>query len=265
MKSILIIGLILLTLGPAWGAGIQVVGELTRELTLQPGDRVQGKILVQNRTEDTQQVNIFQTDYQFFANGVNNYGKAGNIVRSNATWITFAPRLLTLPKNETLAIDYVIQVPKEGRLTGTYWSVLMVEPIPAAKLDPKPRKNGTVGINTVLRYAIQMVTQIGQTGERAMKFTGKQLLQENGKKILLIDAENTGERWLRPQIWAQIFNQDGTDCGRFSGQRLRIYPGCSARFQVDLSSLSKGNYSALVVGDNGDEYVFGARYEFSLN
>jgi len=265
MKSILIIGLIWLTVGPCWGAGIQVMGELTREMTLQPGDRIQGKILVQNRSEYTQQVSVFQTDYQFFANGVNDYGKPGTMARSNASWITFAPRLLTLSGNETLAIDYVVQVPKEGSLTGTYWSILMVEPIPVAKLDPKPRSSGTVGINTVLRYAVQMVTHIGQTGERAMKFPGKQLLQENGKKILNIDAENTGERWLRPQIWAQIFNQDGTDCGRFSGQRLRIYPGCSARFQVDLSSLSKGNYSALVVGDNGDEYVFGARYEFSLN
>jgi len=41
---------------------------------------------------------------------------------------------------------------------------------------------------------------------------------------------------------------------------MRIYPGTSVRHKIDLSSLPGGKYMALVVADNGDEYIFGAQY-----
>jgi len=264
MKNLLIILFICLAAAPSQGAGLRVLGGLTREMTLQAGDRVQSKIMLRNESDRPQQVKVFQTDYRFYADGVNDYGKPGSAPRSNASWISFAPRLITLQGKEILAVDYIVQIPQNPDLAGTYWSILMIEPIPEGKLEPKP-PTGSVGITTLLRYAVQIVTNIGQTGGRALQFKNKQLAQNNGRPSLQIDVENTGERWLRPLFWAEIYDPTGADRGRFSAQQLRIYPGCSARFKFDLSSLPKGDYSALVVGDNGDEYVFGARYEFSLN
>jgi hypothetical protein len=262
MRKLLTILGICLTSAACPGAGIRVIGGLTREMTLQPGDRVQSKILLQNQSDRPQQVKVFQTDYLFYASGVNDYGKPGSGPRSNATWISFAPRLITLSGRELLPIDYIVQVPQKPELAGTYWSLLMIEPIAAEKLEPKP---GAVGIDTVLRYAVQIVTNIGQTGTRALQFKDRRLALEGAPPRLQIDVENTGERWLRPLLWAEFYDHTGADLGRFPAQQLRIYPGCSARFQFELSSLPHGDYTALVVGDNGDEYVFGARYEFTLN
>ena len=142
----------------------------------------------------------------------------------------------------------------------------MVEPVSAGTLEPpEPEKDkAKVGVRTILRYAIQFVTHIGQTGVRGMKFVDRRLVVHDGRRTLELDAENTGERWLRPLVWAEIFDQAGAALGRFDGQRLRIYPGCSVRFLIDLSSLPPGNYSALVVADSGDENVFGARYELAI-
>ena len=258
--------LCLLATGSIASASMTIVGGLTREVTLEPGGRSQGKILVRNNDDQPKQIKVYQTDYLFYVDGTNIYGDPGSVDRSNAPWISFAPRVLTIPAKETASVHYIVQLPVDSSLTGTYWSVLMVEPVPEGSLEPPEPEKGKakLGIWTILRYAFQFVTHIGQTGVRDVKLVDKQLVVKDGRLTLQLDAENTGERWLRPLVWAEVFDQEGMALGRFDGQRLRIYPGCSVRFRIDLSSLPPGKYNALVVADNGDEYVFGARYEFAI-
>ena len=73
-----------------------------------------------------------------------------------------------------------------------------------------------------------------------------------------VDIENTGQRWLRPYLWAELYDDTGRYIGRFENGRKRIYPGTSVRYKVDLSDVPKGIYKALVVADCGGDYVFGA-------
>ncbi len=258
--------LLLATSSMAWPASISIVGGLTREMRLRPGGRSEGKILVRNNSDHPQQVRAYQHDYLFYADGRNIYGDPNSVARSNALWISFAPALLTIPARETAFVHYSVEVPANESLTGTYWSILMVEPVPEDLLAPPDPENDRVqvGIRTTLRYAIQFVTDIGRTGVADMAFADTQLVLHEGRNTLQLDAENTGERWLRPQLWAEVFDREGVALGRFDAQRLRIYPGCSVRFRIDLSSLPPGEYSTLVVADNGDEHVFGARYDLSI-
>ncbi len=250
----------------AWPASISVVGGLTREMRLRPGGKSEGKILVRNNTDHPQQVRAYQHDYLFYADGSNIYGDPGSVMRSNAPWISFAPALLTIPARETASVHYSVEVPTDESLAGTYWSILMVEPVAGGVLEPPDPEEDRVkvGVRTVLRYAIQFVTEIGRTGVADMKFVDTQLVLHEGRQTLQLDAENTGERWLRPQVWAEVFDGEGVALGRFDGQRLRIYPGCSVRFRIDLSWLPAGEYFAMVVADNGDEHVYGARYDLSI-
>lgn len=250
----------------ALAAPVSVLGGLTREIVLQPGARSEGRIVLRNNTDQPQEVKVYQTDYLFWADGRNEYGEPGSTPRSNARWIVYTPHQLTVPPKATESVYYTIQVPQQADLRGTYWSMLMVEPISAETLEPPRQEEGkvTIGIRTVLRYGIQMVTHIGDTGERNLRFADRQLVVEGGKRTLRLDLENTGERWLRPTVWAELFDERGMSLGRFEGGRFRIYPGCSVRYQIDLSEVPAGKYRALIVADNGDEYVFGAQYELDL-
>jgi len=81
---------------------------------------------------------------------------------------------------------------------------------------------------------------------------------------LQLDLENTGQRYLRLLVWAELYDEQGTSVGRFQAGRRGVYPGCSTRFHADLSQVPPGKYNALVVADNGDEYVFGARYDLEI-
>lgn len=264
---ILVVGLLVgMGAESAWAAGVSVVGGLTREATLQPGARTEGQIVLRNNTDRPQEVRVYQTDYRFWADGRNEYGDPGSTPRSNAPWIVHTPQQLTVPPKSTESVYYSIQAPPRDDLVGTYWSMLMVEPIAAETLEPPEPEKGkvTIGIRTVMRYAIQMVTHIGDTGARDLKFADRRLLLEAGRRTLQLDLENTGERWLSPVVWAELYDEQGVSLGRFEGGRFRIYPGCSVRYQIDLSEAPAGAYRALIVADNGDEYVFGAQYDLEL-
>ena len=263
MKLILLTLSLILT-GSSF-AGVAVVGSLARNKTVRTGETFEGIILIKNTSDQASEVQVYQTDYLFFADGKNLYEEPGSSVRSNADWISFAPTRLNIPAKETASVHYKGEVPTNPDLQGAYWSMVMVEPLAA----PAPVVNGgeqeiVMGIKTILRFGIQIVTQIGDTGSRDIKILDKKLVREDGGIYLRLDIENTGERMLVPLVWTELFNQQGISIGRFECTRRRIYPACSVRFSLDISGVPEGNYTALVVIDNGDDHVLGAQYQLGI-
>jgi hypothetical protein len=259
---------LLLPIAAGAAVDISIIGGLSRDAVVQPGDTVEGKILVSNnRTKETQ-VKIYQTDYLYYANGTNQYADPGSCERSNAAWITITPERLAIAPEANGTFYYTIRVPDKPELVGTYWSLIMVEPLTDDNPEILPSDEGgpRVAVRTVMRYGIQMVTQIGNTGEQTVKFGEKQLVAgaDDQRRSLKIDVENAGQRWLSPAVWAEIYDSDGLSIGRFQGPRLRIFPLCSVRYTIDLSQLPAGSYNALIVADNGDENVFGTQAKLEI-
>jgi len=240
---------------------------MTHQYKLESGGKTTGAIVLKNSSDGPSDVKIFQTDYAFMADGKTIYDDPGNMTRSNAKWITFTPQQITIPAGETETVYFTVQAPQDKNLTGTYWSVLMVEPMPPSSLEPPKSEPDKVniGIRSVMRYAIQIVTSIGDTGKSSVKFANKKLIVKTNHRSMQVDIENIGDKWLTPQIWADIFDESGKPFGRLTGNKLRIYPGCSARFEIDMSSLSKGKYNALLVADNSDDNIFGTQCQFEIN
>ena len=121
-----------------------------------------------------------------------------------------------------------------------------------------------MGVRQVLRFAVQVVTHVGQTGSRQLKFAKVQLAAKDGKRQLLVDAENTGERWLRGRLWVELYAKDGASSAGSTGPGLRMYPGTSVRYTVDLAGVLAGTYKALIVIDCGGDDVFGANLNLVL-
>lgn len=267
LANILLCALCLLGLPQLVSAGgVNVLDGLTRSAALKSGEKSEGKITLQNSSDQEQEVKVFATDYQRNANGESNYDTAGSIPRSNSSWITFTPHQVVIPAKSTFIVYYTIQVPVDYLLTGTYWSVLMVEPISKASLEPPKVEKDQIklGITTVTRYAIQMITNIGTSGKRAIKFSKKELLVQEQSRTYQVDIENTGERALSPTLWIELYDVAGISQGRIDGNRWRIYPGGSARFNIDLTKIPAGIYTGLLVADNGDEYIFGTQLKLDI-
>jgi hypothetical protein len=246
--------------------GVGIDGDLTREDTVAAGETAGGSVILRNNSAKPQSVKVYQTDYMFFADGRVLYGEPGSTPRSNAKWLTISLHELVVPPNASATVTYTVQAPADPHLLGTYWSMLMFELVPEDVLVPPTSGQGRgVGIRQITRYAVQIATHVGTGGRSELKFADQELVKgADGVYSLRVDLENTGERWLRPSIWMEVFSATGQSLGRFQGAQVRLYPGCSAREDVKLSALAPGDYRALVVADNGDENVFGIQYELTI-
>jgi hypothetical protein len=265
MKNAILILLVLLCTAATSPAGVSVVGSLTRENTVVPGDRYEGDIMLRNSDEEPVEVRIYKKDYLFYADGRNLYDESGSTPRSNATWVTVQPAQLTVPPKGTGTFHFTVQIPKNAELKGSYWSLLMVEPMAPPAVIPGQEKNKiSVGLQTVIRYAIQIVTDIGDSGEWQLRFGDKKLVMNEGKRLFEMDIENVGERWLSPMVWIELYNAEGVMAGRFESSQKRIYPGCSVRHQMDLTAVPAGTYNAVAIADNKDDHVFGGEYEIVI-
>jgi len=266
MKKLLTILLFLgIMLSPAW-AGIQVLSDLTISQNLMPGDKYDGVLLLQNNGDKPADVKLYQNDYLFQADGKNTFGKPGSHTRSNAPWIFLQPSKLTIQAGETASVNYNITVPNDPQLKGTYWSIIMIEPEPEDIMQtPTPEKGKhKMGITTVIRYGLQVVTNIGDNAIRQIDFSNIKLIKNQKINCLQADLSNNGEQWLNLQIWLEIYDSKGNFVAKKEAGKLRIYPGCSARSEISLEGLPSGTYSALLVADNGDQAVFGAQCDLII-
>jgi hypothetical protein len=266
MKSTLFLFLVLtLSLAGSCFGSVAVVGSLARHHNVQPGETFEGIILLKNTGAEAVEMQIVQNDYLFSADGANHYDKPGTQPRSNAAWLAVSPSRATLPPQGTASVYYKGKIPQDAVVAGTYWSMIMIEPVATPAPEVKGAKDQiAMGLQTRTRFAVQIVSEIGTTGTEELKVQDKSLVVNEGKTTLHLDVANTGERVQIPALWAELYNAQGISLGRFEGGRWRIYPGCSVRYKVDLTDVPAGKYTAMVVMDTGGEYVTGAQYSLEL-
>ena len=247
-------------------AQVGIVNGLTQEKVCAAGESFESFIRLKNNGPSEETVRIYQTDYTFTADGKAFYEAPGKLAKSNAAWITVAARQLTLPGMASVDVKYTCKIPATSSLIGTYWSIIMFEVVPPAQRakTEADKKEIKFGVSQVTRYGVQIVTHMGDTGKRSLKFLDTQLLQDKSGKALQVDIENNGERWLRPFSYVELYNEAGEPAGKIEGDRWRIFPGTSARFRFDVSALKPGAYKALIVFDNKDASVFGLQYTLNI-
>jgi hypothetical protein len=251
---------------PPAEASISIRGKLTHEKQAMPGETYESGIYITNTGDEAEQVKVYQTDYLFSYTGEYFYNQLGSNPRSNGGWIEYGPTRLAVPAHGNAVVSYKVRVPDDPSLVGTYWSILMVEVIGKGSPEEAAESDGQVkmAVNQVFRYGVQIVTHIDDTGERKIRFIDSRLLKDGDARILRVDLENIGQRWLRPSLWAEIYDTSGAFVGKFDAGALRVYPGTSVRFKVDLTSLATGTYKAVVIADCGEDDVFGATYSLSV-
>jgi hypothetical protein len=213
-----------------------------------------------NASATPQVARIYLTDYLFFADGTSRYDKAGSVPRSNAQWIQLGAQEVTVPPGATVPLSYTIRVPSVASLTGSYWSVIMVE----ASGAPGPAARAGLALSTVVRYGVQVVTHLHDSGERKLTIrSGKLAPGANGVGVALqLEIANTGERATKFDVTTEVFDSTGTVRTRAQQSRGLTYPGTSLMHRVELGDLTRGSsYRAVVVLDAGSGNLSGAQYE----
>lgn len=260
MRPILIMFFLTLLLANFCQGRVIVVGSLTHERNLSPGDQFDGSITLENTETEYQDVKIYQTDYMFTSDGKSEYGEPGSCPRSNSSWLWISDNLVTLAPNSHLSIYYRGSVPNDPSLSGTYWSVIMIEPLNSSIRDTLISNNTRIAVTTVTRYAVQVITNIGDNSGQMLRFIDKRVKRTEDGVILEVDVQNDGIGYARPSAWLEIYDAQAKPIGRFESPRMRILPGCSVRHTFKIPDLGKGTYQALVILDDASDRIYGAQY-----
>ena len=242
-------------------ANVLVLNGLSHENQNQPGGQYRGQIEVQNNGITVESVKVYLRDYWFSYTGESKHDLPGTLARSNANWIKYNPQLLTIEPGEKTAIDYEVNIPADDTLRGTYWSVIMVEGV----VPPDTTAStGGVKISTAIRYAVQIITNIGESGRKDLQFLGLELGKEDDQSVLNVAVQNTGESIMKPEMSIEVFDQNGTSLGVFKAERRKTFPGTSIQFSIVLEGVKPGSYTAILVADCDEDHIYGTNISLEI-
>lgn len=246
-------------------ADVRVVGGLHQELVVvQNGDQ-EAEIWLHNASDETKTVALYLMD-EIFAEGVSQFAPVGTNLRSNAEWIELSTTQLMIPARSSQAVPYVVRVPHDTKLTGTYWSMLMVEAL-TTQLEQSD-SDIALRIQQRIRTAVRLVTQIEGEVRPQLKISRSQFRRNHeGQVALELWLENIGSVSLMLRLYADVIDQTGQYVGRFSTEsaQTRLLPHNEVLRRIDLPHLPAGPYQIIAFAENGDGHVFGARYELSID
>jgi len=258
MRNILISALLIMN--TIFG-GVAVLNGLSHEFNVIPGNTYTGTIELQNATDIAQVVMLYQSDMSTSHSGETFYADTVKNDRSNKNWIRLANINTTLESEEKTTIDFEITVPNNNRLSGSYWSVIMVEP-----RDPIHVQEDASGysIQSKIRYAIQIVCNIGETGQSDMQFLNisQETLEE--KHYLQVDVQNTGQILLKPALSLELFDISGNNFPIIKAEKQRIFPNSSKKYILEIEGIQSGTYQGILIADCGTDDLFGVNVTLHL-
>ncbi len=238
-------------------ASVEIEGSLRHIHKGMRGEVYKGEIKIYNSDEQEQEVKIYQTDLLYNYEDFTFYEDPVTHNRSNAKWIKYSPKTVILKGKETIYIQYEISIPKSDTIKGTYWSVIMVEGV----IPIDPNQPGQLNINTVTRYAVQLITEIADKGIGKLIFLEPTLLTEGDHLFLAIDIENIGEHYIVPDVSIELFDETGKSVKVIKAPKKGLFPTTSARFRFNLEGIeAEKTYKTLIIAAGSDEDVFGLEY-----
>ena len=255
-----LISFILLFCGFNSIGNIVVLNGLTHENNAIPGETYRTQIEIHNMSDEAKSVKIYSKDYFYSHTGETRHDAPGTMDRSNANWITYQPELLNLGPDEKALVNIEVQVPENKALSGSYWSVIMVEGI----VPPDTTNTVGVSIRTAIRYAVQVITTVGSEGVRDLTFQGLELSKNEDESMIGVVVQNSGEVLLKPEVSLELFDEEGNSVAIFKADKRKTLPGTSIKITIQLEGIKPGVYNGVLVADCGNDSIYGTNVSFEL-
>ncbi|PIF47777.1 uncharacterized protein DUF3324 [Chryseobacterium sp. 52] len=244
-------------------AGIVVLNGLTHAYKVENGKVYKGKIAIENTGNKPQNVKLFLQDFTYQSDGSISYTSLHTNNRTNGDWIKLNTNLVTLKGKEKTEVYYEITVPNQPANPGSYWSVVIVEPVEDIK--PSDDKVG-VNITSIVRYAIQIITDFEtEKANPNLKFESVKIEKEDGKQMAKIAIVNNGNLYCKPTATIEIYNRKtGERLGSYTSIAMGLLPQTSKSFHIDISKVPAAQYSAVIIATDEDENAFALNVELEV-
>ncbi|WP_114822198.1 WxL protein host-binding domain-containing protein [Chryseobacterium sp. KLBC 52] len=244
-------------------AGIVILNGLTHSYKIENGKVYKGKVAIENTGSNPQSVKIFLQDYTYHADGTINYTALRTNKRSNGEWIKLNTNLVTLKGKEKTEIFYEITVPNQAMDPGSYWSIIIVEPV--EEIKPSDGKPG-VSITSVIRYAIQVITDYEtEKAKPDLKFESVKVEKQEGIQTAKVAIANNGNLYCKPTASIEIYNRKtGEKVGTYASLTMGLLPNTSKMFYIDISKVPPDKYKATIIATDEEENAFALNVELEV-
>lgn len=246
-------------------ANIVVTNGLTHQFKMEKGQVYKGKIELQNIGIDDKNVKLYLQDASNGANGNVNYTEPGTNPSSNANWIKISTNQLELKSGEKTEVMYEIKVPENITNPGSYSSILMIEPI--EHFSPNKAENKGIQINSIIRYAIQLISDYDTQGLKPnLNFESINIENENTERTLNIMLANKGKIYTKAKIFLEIYEFENSTRieGEFESQLINLLPNITKMFTINISNLKKGKYKAIAFANDENDNIFALEFDFDV-
>jgi len=262
MNKIILIILLLYPLQLLQGS-IVVLNGLTHTHQVEHGKVYKGKIEIQNAGNHPQSVKIFLQDYSYQSNGVVEYNAPNTNHKTNSNWLKLNTNLVTLGVKEKAEIHYELTIPEWLAEPGSYWSVIMVEPVD--DINPIKEESG-INIRSIVRYAIQIITDYeSDQGKPELKFNSVNLEQKDSKKTLKVAVSNAGNLYCKTMASIEIYDRtNGEKVGIYRSDLISLLPNTSKTINIDLSQVPPNKYNAVLIAVDEEENAFALNVELEI-
>ncbi|MFA9372318.1 MAG: hypothetical protein ACERIH_11470 [Labilibaculum antarcticum] len=244
-------------------AGVSIVNGLSHVHEVGIGEICKGIIEIKNTGSKAERLKVFVNDFRYNAKGQTFYEEPSTHNRSNADWLKLGTTNIEIQPGQIYLLPYRMQVPDSLALKGSFWSVIIIEPAEDFDLQDQ---NNAIGITTRMRYAIQIIADIGNDLQANVKFQNAEINYTEGRKLLMIDLEDTGELYHKVVVSSEFFETtSGNTAGVYYSPKQSIHPNNSKRFIIDVSELEDGDYLATLLANCEDESFFGVNVSIRID
>jgi hypothetical protein len=242
-------------------AAIVITNGLTHTHSFGTGQKIVGKIEIKNESIKPTKILIYKQDLESRCGENITYSKSGGQTYSLHKYLATNVDEKILAANEQYVLYYTINAGSDSLNSGSYWTVLMIE-----GADPvKEEEANGVQINSVVRYAIQIIADVGKFQSPKLSYEDIKLSsREDSVKVLGFRLKNEGGYSTKTKVLVEIYDDKGLKIKTIDGLGKRVYPAQCNDFEVELLDLPKGKYEGIIITDNGID-LFGANVSIVLD
>ena len=244
-------------------SGVVILNGLTHVHSCDAGSQISGKVKIRNDSSKETRIVIYKQDLMLSCDKTTifEYKDINTNPRSMGNWLQVNIDEKILGPYEEYDLNYSINIPKNVKEKGSFWSILMVE-----GADPiREQESQTFQVGSKIRYAIQLITELGNFESPKLQFENVEYKKglESIHNIVQIKLKNTGQYSAQTKVILEIYDSRGTKLKVFQGSIRRIYPNLCNVFELEIKDLPRGIYDGVIIADNSKD-LFGSNVSIKI-
>ena len=233
-------------------SSVVVTNGLTHIYSGMSGTQIQGEVILLNNSDIEQTVSFSLHEAIFSCTGDRTFSTTQSHLKSSLKWFDGSLMDKVLNPREQYTYKFIINIPKDQALRGTFWNMLMVD---IEKPIKKEKLAQNIGLNTKMRYAIALITNVNSLDEVSLDFQKVDIDKTTGNKNLTIKIANQHSFIEGVKLSLEVYDSEGKNIFQKTTIRGLVFPGFCKDYIIDISDLPTGNYECLLVADSREKFV----------